>query len=245
MKTRWAYDIPVHGVSEKYLSMKDLMQAYYSCRGNDTTTAQAMLEYGCDCDYPPAKLEMAHLIMTNPAVTLHQRDKYIMAEKLLSELANDLDISNRYAAHVALEMAKLYEILNRPVGMLAMLLRARRLGNTQVHDRDLDLCKRRLKRMDIREYGAHPDDAYNLGTELFYADGPFRFTELFLREAVDAATGELKGRSCLALADLYACNPQEGRMLAEEAFKLYREAEKNGFPDCLVRNTDPKRSHCA
>ena len=132
----------------------------------------------------------------------------------------------------------MYDILNRPVGNLAMLLRTRRFKPDAVTDKDIELCKRKLSRMDISSYGANAKDAYALGMELVYAKGPFKFAELFLREAVDTAKGELKGRACLALADLYADNPHEGRALRREAFTLYRKAAEYGYPEYLSRADD-------
>ena len=239
MKKRWTYDVPVDGIQEKYMSMPELMRAYFACKESDVTAAEAMLEYASDCQYAPAKLELARLLMTNYEVSLGQTERYEKAEKLLNELANDLDVSDKLMAELSLEKAKLYDIQRRPIGTLAMLLRARRFGSNSVPDKDIELCRRKLSRMDINEYGANPNDAYALGIELVYAHGPFKFSEFFLREAVDTATGELRGRACLALADLYSCNPQEGWMLREESFKLYKEAAENGSPEYITRKNTP------
>lgn len=239
MKKRWTYDVPVDGIQEKYMSMPELMRAYFACKDSDATAAQAMLEYASDCQYAPAKLELARLLIANPNVGLGQAERYEKAEKLLDELTNDLDASDNCIAELSLEKAKLYDIQGRTVGALAMLLRARRFGSDSVPDKDIELCRRKLTRMDINEYGANANDAYALGVELVYANGPFKFAELFLREAVDTATGELRGRACLAFADLYACNPQEGRMLREESFKLYKKAAENGFPEYITREDVP------
>lgn len=239
MKNRWTYDVSVDGINEKYMSMTALMKAYSSCKDSDVATALAILEYACDCQYVPAKLELARFLMANPKVSLGQAERLDKAEKLLDELTNDLDISDNFIAGVSLEKAKLYDIRNRPVGALAMFLRARRFGSNSVLDKHLDLCRRKLIKMDINEYSTNANDAYTLGMELVYAHGPFMFAEFFLREAVDAATGELRGRACLALADLYGCNPQEGQMLREESFKLYKEAAENGSPEYITRKDAP------
>lgn len=236
MKQRWSYDVPVNGVHEKFIPMEELMRAYKSCRDNDVDTALAILEYACDCQHVPAKLELARLLINNPKVNLGQSERYEKAEQLLMEFTNELGTSNTLMACVSLELANLYSILNRPVGMLAMLLRARRFGSSFVPDKDIELCRRKLSKMDINTYGSNAKDAYSLGMELIYAKGPFKFAEFLLREAVDAAEGELKGRACLSLADLYAWNPQEGRLLCEESFKLYKEASKNGCAEYISRS---------
>lgn len=238
MKKRWSFDVPVDGFQEKNMSMEEIMRAYKSCKNSDVRTAQAMLEYACACQYAPAKFELARLLINNPKVDMKQSERYARAEQLLTELANNLDASDEAMAAVSLEQAKLYDILNRPVGNLAMLLRTRRFKPDAVNDKDIELCKRKLSRMDISSYGANAKDAYALGMELVYAKGPFRFAELFLREAVDTAKGELKGRACLALADLYAENPQEGRALRQEAFALYKKAAEHGYPEYLSRAHD-------
>ena len=233
MKKRWSFDVPVDGFQEKYMSMEEIMRAYKSCKNSDVGTAQARLEYACVCQYTPAKFELARLLINNPKVDLQQSDRYARAEQLLIGIANNLDVSDEVMVAVSLELAKLYDILNRPVGTLAMLLRAKRFKTDAVPDKDIELCRRKLSRMDITNYGANAKDAYSLGIELVYAKGPFKFAELFLREAVDAAKGELKGRACLALADLYADNPQEGRALRQEASDLYKKAAEHGYPEYL------------
>lgn len=238
MKKRWSFDVPVDGFQEKNMSMEEIMRAYKSCKNSDVTTAQSMLEYACDCQYAPAEFELARLLINNPKVELKQTDRYARAEQLLTGLANNLDVSNEAMVAISLEMAKLYDILSRPVGNLAMLLRAKRFKTDAVPDKDIELCRRKLSRMDITSFGANAKDAYALGMELVYAKGPFRFAELFLREAVDTAKGELKGRACLALADLYADNPQEGQALRQEAFALYKKAAEHGYPEYLSRAHD-------
>lgn len=238
MKKRWAIDVPVDGLQEKCISMKELMRVYNSSKGLDVNTRRAMLEYVCDCQYAPAKLELARLLINNPKVDLKQSDRYSRAEQLLTELANNLDASDEEMAAVSLELAKLYDILNQPVGALAMLLQARRFRTDAVTAKDIELCRRRLSGMDVFSYGTNAKDAYSLGMELVYANGPFKFAELFLREAVDNAKGELKGQACLALADLYADNPKEGRALSREARELYKKAAEYGYPECISRVTD-------
>jgi TPR repeat protein len=233
MKKRWSFDVPVDGFREKNMSMGEIMRAYKSCKNSDVSTAQAMLEYACACQYAPAKFELARLLINNPKVDMKQYERYARAEKILTELADNPDASDEALAAVSLEQAKLYDILNRPVGNLAMLLRTRRFRPEAVTDKDIELCKRKLSRMDISDYGENARDAYVLGMELVYAKGPFKFAEFFLREAVDTAKGELKGKACLALADLYADNPQEGRALRQEAFALYKKAAEHGYPECL------------
>lgn len=238
MKKCWSFDVPVDGFQEKNMSMGEIMRAYKSCKNSDVGTAQALLEYACACQYAPAKFELARLLINNPKVDMKQFDRYARAEQILTELANNLDASDEAMAAVSLEQAKLYDILNRPIGNLAMLLRTRRFRPEAVTDKDIELCKRKLSRMDISSYGANAKDAYALGMELVYAKGPFRFAELFLREAVDTAKGELKGRACLALADLYADNPQEGRALRQESFALYKKAAEHGYLEYLSRAND-------
>lgn len=229
MKNRWSYDVPVDGISDRVLNMASLMQASRVCMDSDPATADSILKYACDSHYAPAKLLRARLLMNNPGVPMNQPERYAAAEKLLLELAGDLDASKQVMAGVSLELAKLYEMQRRPVGTLAMLLRARRFGSTAVRDPEIDQCRHKLERMDIHAYGTNAADAYALGMELFHANGPFKFTELFLREAADTARGELKGRACLALADLYAGNPGQGAALWEESVKLYRQAAEHGF----------------
>lgn len=238
MKKRWSFDVPVDGFQERNMSMGEIMQAYKSCKNSDVSTAQSMLEYACACQYAPAKFELARLLISNPKVDLKQSDRYVRAEQLLTGLANNLDVSDKVMVAVSLELAKLYDILNRPVGALAMLLRAKRFNADAVPDKDIELCRRKLSRLDITSYGANANDAYTLGMELVLAKGPFKFAELFLREAVDAGKGEMKGRACLALADLYADNPQEGRALRQEAFVLYKKAAEHGYPEYLSRTND-------
>lgn len=234
--TRNPFDLPVDGMHDRYLTMQELMARYASCKGKqDWEGAKAILEYGADCCYLPAKLELARLLRSAPALKMPQNQRFARAESLYRELLCTIDLPERAAASVALELGTLYgDCLNRPVGCLAMLLQAKRHG-ANVPNKDIELCRHRLNRMDINTFGCNARDAYELGSELCLAGGSTRLAEFFLREAAETDDRTLRGMACLALADFYNDHQQTYRTYRGEAARCYRLAADCGFPDCLSK----------
>ena len=231
---RSPFDVPVEDISETYPTMPELMASYRSFKNHrDFESAKAVLFYGMECGYLPAKLETARLLKTTPQLEMSQNDRFLLSEKLYREILNDLDLSDRAIAAVSMELADLYETINRPVACLGAMLRAKRFGY-HVHGKELEKCYRKLKRMDVNDFCHTPQDCYDLGIELAMA-GVFEYAEMFLRESLSAENQEMVGRSCLTLADLYFENSIECPMHRLEAIIMYREAARRGFPECLSR----------
>lgn len=237
-----SFDVHVTG-KERYLTMEELLDAFYSCKKADPETARTMIEYACDCGSIKAKFAYSAFLRTTPQLAMEQRERYLTAEKLLLELINLLDISNSFTAKVAMELGTLYsECLHRPVGALGMYLYARRFG-AQVEERELQILQRKMEKMDVNHLGGNCEDSLILGQELLLSNGAPRLTELFLREAVDKsrelmASGSLRARNiharaCLSLADFYDCHISEGINYRIERDKMFSEAREFGFPEYL------------
>lgn len=237
-----AFDVPVIG-KERYLTMEELLDAFYSCKTADPETARSIIEYACECGSIKAKLAYSTFLRTTPQLALEQQERFLTAEKLLRELINLLDISDSFIAKVAMELGTLYsECLHRPVGALGMYLYARRLG-AHVEERELQILQRKMEKMDVNHLGGNCEDSLVLGQELLLSNGSARLTELFLREAVDKsrelmALGSVRARNiharaCLSLADFYDCHAGEGANYRIERDRMFAEAKKFGFPEYL------------
>lgn len=249
------FDVPVDGISERYMSMGELLRAFRSCKTNDPETAQTMAEYACDCGSIQAKLEYSNFLRTTPKLSMSQTERYKKAEQLLLELLNLLDMSGKFTANVALELGALYaDCLHRPVGALSLYLQAKRLGAT-VEDYKLKELQRKMEKMDVNHLGSNCVDALRLGRELHRSGGAPKLTELFLREAVDKAAEEMSagkrgaknlyGQACLTLGDFYdsqisGCAAHERTAYRVERDRMYSEAKANGHPEYLSR-TDSVR----
>lgn len=188
------FDVPVDGMPDRYLTMPELMACYESFKaGRDYENAKAVLDYGIRSGYLPAKLEMARLLKNTPQLAMTQKERYAQAEKLYREILNVLDLSDRAAGAVSMELAGFYGTINRPVACLGAMLKARRLVFS-VPEKDIALCRRRLNRMDINAFCENPRDCYDLGSELALA-GAFKFGEWLLRESCSSRDPEQVGRS--------------------------------------------------
>lgn len=232
------FNVPVEGVSQRYMPMDKLMLAAKSCKLSDPETAAAMLEYACDCSFIPAKLEYARFLRTAASLTMPQQERYEKAERLLLELLNLLDTPDELTAAVALELAQLYEqCLSRPVGALAMYLKGKRYAGS-VEGRKLKQLQHKITTTSLDQLGSHCEDSLALGIEFSYMRGCFRPAELFLREAMEKSAcvpekRSVYGRSCLALAEVYDAYRFERPAYATESNALYQKARDLGFPEYM------------
>lgn len=219
-----------------YTTMTELMQNYRSfVAEKNWAAAHETLLYGVQCGHLPAKLELARLYKDCPLLGIPQQDRYRKAEYYYRSITNLLDVvSDKVTAQISLEMAELYTYMKRPVGVLAMLLKAKRLG-AQVPEREVDRARDLLMGLDVNRFGEHPLDAYELGLELYIADGSVRLTELLLREAYESDNKLIRGKASLLLADFYNDRRHENYIYAGEAARYYRQAAEAGFPEYLSR----------
>lgn len=198
--------------------------------------AHDTLIFGVQCSHLPAKLELARLYKDCPLLGIPQQDRYRKAEYYYRSITNLLDVvSDKVTAQICLELAELYSYMKRPVGVLAMLLRAKRLG-AQVPEREVDHARDLLMGLDVNRFGDHPLDAYELGLELYLANGSVRLTELLLREACETDNELVRGKASLTLADFYNDRRHENSVYAGEAARYYRQAAEAGFPEYLSRH---------
>lgn len=236
IQQRNPFDIPVDGVSERHMTMDEIMQAFHACKTSEPEIARAMIEYACESGSLVAKYEYAVFLRTTPTLNMPQNERYQKAEELLVHLLNILDLRDSFTAKVALELGILYaENLHRPVGALAMYLRANRLG-AEVEEAQANRVQRKVEKMDVNSLGGNARDSFNLGQELCIAGKTPRLAELFLREAVDKTEGNPKARNlyaqaCLALGDFYDTHKYEATTYVAERDKLYAAARANGFPE--------------
>lgn len=231
---RSPFDLTVEGVSGRILTMGEIITCHKSYLAKkEYEPAKAVLEYGIQCGSLQSKLEMARFLRNTPQLKMAQNDRYHYAEKLYRDVQNTLDISDKIYAQIAVELASLCESLNRPVGCLGNLLKAKRYGYL-VQDKDIELCRRRLMRRDIYSLSGNAQDCLDLGYELFLADS-FKYSEFFLREASVAQDNILAGQACLYLADLYAAHSNGNENHRKEAQKYYRKAKEKHFPEILSR----------
>lgn len=230
----FAFDIPVDGVSRAYLSMQELMDQYICHKKQkEWEKAKAVLEYATECSYLPAEIELANLYKTTPELGIPHAERYCEAEHIYHRVLNILDLSAEMTATITLELADLYgNYMKRPIGGLAMLLRAKRLGKN-VPDRTLETCRRQIAQMDINDFGKDTMSAFDLASELLLLGTADRFVELLLRECVESHKSSLRGRAALSLADFYNDRQTEYATYRKEAERYYRIAHENGFPEYL------------
>ena len=247
---RWAFDVPVEGISERYMTMDELMRAFHSCKNTDPETANEMIAYAVQSGCTSAKFEYSKFLRSATRLSMPQAERYRKAEKMLMELLNLIDVHPRFTASVALELGALYaDCLQRPVGALSLYLQGKRLGAT-VEDYKLKELQRKMEKMDVNHLGTNCVDALRLGRELHRSGGAPKLTELFLREAVDKSAEEmhagkrgaknLYGQACLALGDYYDsqipnCAAHERTAYRVERDRMYAEAKANGHPEYLSR----------
>ena len=247
---RWAFDVPVEGISERYMTMDDLVRAFHSCKNTDPETANEMIVYAVQSGCTSAKFEYSKFLRSAARLSMPQVERYRKAEKMLMELLNLIDVHPRFTASVALELGDLYaDCLHRPVGALSLYLQGKRLGAT-VEDYKLKEFQRKMEKMDVNHLGSKCVDALRLGRELHRSGGAPKLTELFLREAVDKAAEEMStgkrgaknlyGQTCLALGDFYDsqipnCAAHERTAYRVERDRMYAEAKAIGHPEYLSR----------
>lgn len=219
-----------------YKTMNDLMAEYRAhAAAKQWIEAHDTLIFGVQCAHLPAKLELARLYKDCPHLGILQKDRFRKAEYYYRSIVNLLEISDKVTAQISLEMAELYTYMKRPVGVLAMLLKAKRLG-AQVPEREVDHARDLLMGLDVNRFGDHPLDAYELGLELYMADGSVRLTELLLREACESDSKLIRGKASLLLADFYNDRRHNNYIYAGEAARYYRQAAEAGFPEYLSRH---------
>lgn len=218
--------VPVTGVSERYLTMEEIMHCGDVCkRRKDWEDALMIYIYGAECSYLPAKLELARLLRGTPQLSMPQAERYAKCEELYHQVLAE-DLSPRAEGTLYKELADFYDMLNRPVAYLGAMLRAKRLGYP-IPDQELELCRRRLQRLDVNNCGS-AGDCYLLGSELL-SSGMLKMAELFLRESCETPDQALAGQAHLDLAELYH---RQG-MLAEASIHLSTAANL-GNPDILA-----------
>lgn len=231
------YDMPIDGVADHYLTIKELVESYRSfALVGDYENAMDCILRAVESGNVPAKVECARFLINTPQLRMKQNERYKLAEKYLLDVENLLDLPASAESKIAMQLAGIYEH-DRPIAYLACLLKAKRLGMA-ISDKDIEGCRRRLIRLDVNTLGDEPNDAYRLGVELYRAGGTFGLAELFLREASSANNQELAGRACLYLADLYSENSNSFPNHRLEAIRHYRLAKEKGFPDLLTRDHD-------
>lgn len=216
-----------------YTTMTELMQNYRALVAErNWTAAHETLIYGVECSHLPAKLELARLYKECTLLGIPQQERYAKAEFHYRGILNLLDLSDRVTATISMELAELYSYMKRPVGVLAMLLRAKRYG-MNVPERKVDHAHQLLVNLDVNDFGKCPGDAYALGLELSLAGGSARLTELLLREATESDNKLIHGKAALALADFYNDRCSESYVYASEANSYYRMAAEAGYPEYL------------
>jgi len=220
-----------------YTTMKQLMDQYRSyAKAQNWEAAHDTLLYGVDCGHLPARLELARLYKECPFLGMPLKERYAKAQYHYRSLQNlmDPELSARAMAVISMEMAELYACMHRPVGHLAMLLRAKRLG-ADVPERDVQHARRLMRDMDIRDFGQSAQDALDLGIELSLSGSGARLTELLLREASESENPAIRGEAALALADFYLERKNESIVYLHEAHRSYHRAAEAGYPEYFSR----------
>jgi len=228
---RSPFDLPVVGVEEHYLKMPQLKMAFDRATVSDPETALRMGEEMRSAHYVPGMIAYAHFLYSAANISMPRAIRYQTAEEMLTMLNNYLDISVQMEAELAVELAGLYGVTNRPVGCLAAMMRAKRLGSA-IAEQDIERCRRKVKSMDVNRLGDHPCDAYDLACELDFM-GAKKLTELFYQLAVETEDHSLKAKASLALADFYDKYRHEDPIYPSEAKKYYQIAADCGFPDVI------------
>lgn len=233
-KRKFAFDVPVNSEKDYYMSMSELMEQYIRHKKlKEWEKAKAVLEYATECGYLPAEIELANLYKTTPEFNIPHSDRYHKAEHIYRRVLNILDLSDDMTAKIALELADLYgNYMKQPIGGLAMLLRAKRLGRA-VPERTLETCRRQITQMDINNLGKNAREAFDLASELLLLSEVDRFVELLLRECVETDNISLRGIAALSLADFYNDRQAECVTYRKEAERYYRIAGECGYPEYL------------
>lgn len=230
--TRNPFDIPVDGVDERYMNLALLKKAFDRATISDPETALRIGEEMRKSHYIPGMIAYAHFLYSTVDVSMPRTDRYQTAERILIRLSNYLDISIQMESALAVELAGLYSVLNRPVACLAALMRAKRLG-AEIAEYDIDKCRKKVLSMDVNRMGDNPHDAFDLAFELDLL-GARKLTELFYQLAAETDDVRLKGKASLALADFYEKYSHEDRIFCSESRRYYQIAEDCGFPDVMA-----------
>lgn len=220
-----------------YKTMAELMAQYrtLAVEEQDWIAAYDILQYAVRCAYLPAKFELARLLRDCPYLGISQNERYAKSELYFRDLMNLLQISSQDTATLAMELAELLGYMKRPVGKLAMLLRAKRNG-ALVPEREVDDIRQHFMKLDINDFARSTRDALDLATELSLVGGSERMIELLLREASESNNRLIRGRALLALAEFYN-DRRENYIYASEAERCYRLAAKAGYPEYLSSRT--------
>lgn len=214
-----------------YTTMTELMQNYRSFAAEKNwAAAHETLLYGVECSHLPAKLELARLYKDCTLLGIPQKERYAKSEFHYRGILNLMDLSEKAAGTICMELAELYGYTKNSVAVLAMLLRAKRCG-INVPEREVEHARQLLLNLDINDFGKFPRDAYELGLELSLAGGSSRLTELLLREASESTNNLIRGKASLALADFYNDRRSESYIYISEANHYYRMAADAGYPE--------------
>ncbi len=220
----------------EYTTMNELMQHYRILAAEKNwIAAHETLLCGIECAHLPARLELARLYKDCALLGIPQQERFRKAEMHYRWILNLLDLSDKVSATISMELAELYSYMKRPVGVLAMLLRAKRLG-VNMPEREVDHARQLLNNLDVNDFGKSAQDAYDLGIELIWAGGGARLTELLLREASESGNKLIRGKASLALADFYNDRRGENYFYASEAARCYSMASEAGYPEYLSRH---------
>lgn len=219
-----------------YKTMNELMADYRAhAAAKQWIEAHDVLVYIVQCGHLQAKIELARLYKDCTLLGIPQQERYRKAEFYYYSILNLLDLPDKVTATISMELAELYSYMKRPIGVLAMLLQAKRYG-MNVPEREVDHARKLLMNQDINDFGKYARDAYTLGLELSLAGGSARLTELLLREASESTDKLICAKASLALADFYNDRRNENYIYAGEAVRCYRQAAKAGFAEYLSRH---------
>ena len=224
-----SFDLPIPGVDDRYYSMPTLLKAFRSATIRDPDTAVKMGREMVASRYAPGELAYARFLRTGAGISISYTVRFRTAEMILRHLDRILDIPPELEAEVAMELAELYEV-KRPVGALAALLRAHRLG-AEIPTERLERCRKAvLRTVDVNHLGDDPEDAYALAVELDRLGNTPEFTEVFYKLAYEESGSNklLKGVAALDLAEFYERNQPRSSSV------FYRAAREYGFPDVVI-----------
>ena len=225
------FDLPVEGYNDREINLAHLKKAFERAAVSDPETALRMGRYLNESRYTSGRIAYCHFLWTAVAVSAPRAERHAEAERILLEIRNDLDISDKMDAQISTELAGLYHAAGRPVGHLAALLRAKRYGSS-IPEHDIERARKRLQASDVNRLGDNPQDAFDLAVELEILKAD-RLTELFYQLATEADNKMLKAKAALHLADYYDRNRHKSQSYAQEAHKYYAMAEACGLPDVL------------
>jgi len=227
------FDLPVDGLDETYPNMEDMFLAFEVATVAEPGMAVKIGNELVDARHIKGMVAYStFLVTTDTPIPLSRKDRYSTAEMILDEVDNYLDISVETDREVAAAMAELYAKTGRPIGCLAALLRAKRLGET-ISDFQINQCRKKVLAMDVNRMGDYAEDAYRLASELDHL-GAKKLTEVFYQIASESDEQVLSGKAALALLDYYDKHLREDPAYRSEVEKYRKIAEECGFPELVI-----------